>query len=101
MQHEREGGHIDRDLLNNVLSVFVEIGINTMECYEDDIEMHLLKNTEDYYFVKAQTWIHGTACSDYLIKVPFKTSMFAYIYMHSLLRLTFLYLDEAKSVFQP
>lgn len=81
MQNEREGGHIDGALVSNVLSIFVEISESFwMECYKDDFEYHLLKNTEDYYFLKAQNWVYGDSCTNYLIEV---TYLFAYIWLHS------------------
>lgn len=66
---EREGEQIDRALLKNVLGIFVEIGLGSMECYENDFEDFLLKDTTDYYSLKAQSWILEDSCPDYMIKV--------------------------------
>jgi hypothetical protein len=41
-----------------------------MECYENDFEDFLLKDTTEYYSVKAQSWIFEDSCQDYMIKVP-------------------------------
>ncbi|KAL5203429.1 hypothetical protein ABZP36_014381 [Zizania latifolia] len=65
---EREGEQIDRALLKNVLDIFVEIGLGSMEYYENDFEDSLLKDTTDYYSVKAQSWILEDSCPDYMIK---------------------------------
>jgi cullin 1 len=65
---EREGEQIDRALLKNVLGIFVEIGLGSMECYENDFEDFLLKDTTDYYSLKAQSWILEDSCPDYMIK---------------------------------
>ncbi|KAL5649397.1 hypothetical protein ACJX0J_040206, partial [Zea mays] len=65
---EREGEQIDRALLKNVLDIFVEIGLGQMECYENDFEDFLLKDTTEYYSVKAQSWILEDSCPDYMIK---------------------------------
>ncbi|AQK95118.1 Cullin-1 [Zea mays] len=65
---EREGEQIDRGLLKNVLDIFVEIGLGQMECYENDFEDFLLKDTTEYYSVKAQSWILEDSCPDYMIK---------------------------------
>jgi cullin 1 len=70
IDQEREGELIDRALLKNVLDIFVEIGLTTMECYENDFEDFLLKDTTEYYSVKAQSWIVEDSCPDYMIKVP-------------------------------
>jgi cullin 1 len=57
-------------LLKDVLDIFVEIGLTTMEFYENDFEDFLLKDTTEYYSVKAQNWIVEDSCPDYMIKVP-------------------------------
>jgi cullin 1 len=57
-------------VLKNVLDIFVEIGLGQMECYENDFEDFLLKDTTEYYSVKAQSWIFEDSCQDYMIKVP-------------------------------
>ncbi|KAG2616415.1 hypothetical protein PVAP13_3NG200132 [Panicum virgatum] len=59
---------IDRALLKNVLDIFVEIGLGQMDCYENDFEDFLLKDTTEYYSVKAQSWILEDSCPDYMIK---------------------------------
>jgi len=68
IDQEREGEQIDRALLKNVLDIFVEIGLGSMYCYENDFEDFLLKDTTDYYSVKAQSWIVEDSCPDYMIK---------------------------------
>ncbi|KAG8067204.1 hypothetical protein GUJ93_ZPchr0005g15249 [Zizania palustris] len=67
---EREGEQIDQALLKNVLDIFVEIGLGSMEYYENDFEdsLSLFKDTADYYSVKAQSWILEDSCPDYMIK---------------------------------
>ncbi|KAJ4846523.1 Cullin-1, partial [Turnera subulata] len=65
---EREGEQIDRALLKNVLDIFVEIGMQSMEKYENDFEEHMLKDSASYYSLKASNWILEDSCPDYLIK---------------------------------
>ncbi|KAL4384209.1 hypothetical protein GQ457_15G021860 [Hibiscus cannabinus] len=65
---EREGELIDRALLNNVLSIFVEVGMGQMDRYEDDFEVYMLHNTSTYYSRKASSWIEEGSCPDYLLK---------------------------------
>lgn len=55
--------------MKNVLDIFVEIGLGSMECYENDFEDLLLKDTAYYYSIKAQTWILEDSCPDYMLKV--------------------------------
>ncbi|XP_042442574.1 cullin-1-like isoform X2 [Zingiber officinale] len=68
IDREREGEQIDRALLKNVLDIFVEIGLGNMECYENDFEAHLLKDTAAYYSRKASNWILEDSCPDYMLK---------------------------------
>jgi len=53
-----------------------------MDCYENDFEDFLLKDTTEYYSVKAQSWILEDSCPDYMIKVPLveKVTVCSYIY---------------------
>ena len=54
---EREGDQIDRALLKNVLDIFIEVGMNTMDAYEGDFEVALLNETGEFYKRKAAAWI--------------------------------------------
>nr|VDD16724.1 unnamed protein product [Brassica rapa] len=65
---EREGEQIDRELLKNVLDVFVQSGMGTIERYKEDFEMFLLEETESYYARKASRWIQECSCPEYMIK---------------------------------
>ncbi|GLT32633.1 hypothetical protein SLA2020_072860 [Shorea laevis] len=65
---EREGEQIDRELLKNVLGIFVEIGMGSMECYENDFEEPMLIDTVRYYSHKATSWILEDSCPDYMLK---------------------------------
>ncbi|KAI3804647.1 hypothetical protein L1987_26348 [Smallanthus sonchifolius] len=68
IDQEREGEQIDRALLKNVLDIFVEIGMGQMECYENDFELSMLKDTAAYYSRKASNWILEVSCPDYMLK---------------------------------
>nr|CAB3460228.1 unnamed protein product [Digitaria exilis] len=65
---EIKGQVKDAVIALNVLDIFVEIGLGQMECYENDFEDFLLKDTTEYYSVKAQSWILEDSCPDYMIK---------------------------------
>lgn len=69
IDQEREGEQIDRALLKNVLDIFVEIGMGQMDCYENDFEVSMLKDTAAYYSRKASNWILEDSCPDYMLKV--------------------------------
>nr|ACS69068.1 CULLIN1-like protein 1 [Lilium longiflorum] len=68
IDREREGEQIDRALLKNVLDIFVEIGMGSMECYENDFEADMLKDASTYYSRKASAWILEDSCPDYMLK---------------------------------
>ncbi|XP_066162116.1 cullin-1 [Oryza sativa Japonica Group] len=67
---ERDGKVIDRDLLKDVLDVYVQIGLG-MECYEVDFENAFRESTRNYYSNKAQTSIlecNGADSPEYMLK---------------------------------
>ncbi|KAH0733608.1 hypothetical protein KY289_004796 [Solanum tuberosum] len=68
IDQEREGEQIDRALLKNVLDIFVEIGMGSMDYYENDFEAAMLKDTAAYYSRKASNWILEDSCPDYMLK---------------------------------
>ncbi|XP_010470191.1 PREDICTED: putative cullin-like protein 2 isoform X2 [Camelina sativa] len=65
---ERKGEQIDRELVENVLEVYAEIGMGTMEKYEEDFERFMLQDTVSYYTRKASMWMKECSSSDYLLK---------------------------------
>ncbi|XP_059625728.1 cullin-1-like isoform X2 [Cornus florida] len=68
IDQEREGELIDRALLKNVLGIFVEIGMGQMDCYENDFEDDMLKDTAAFYSQKASNWIVEDSCPDFMLK---------------------------------
>ncbi|KAH0725712.1 hypothetical protein KY284_001577 [Solanum tuberosum] len=68
IDQEREGEQIDRALLKNVLDIFVEIGMGSMDKYENDFEDAMLKDTAAYYSCKASNWILEDSYPDYMLK---------------------------------
>eukprot|EP00850_Spirogloea_muscicola_P018689 SM000174S03344 [mRNA] locus=s174:178867:184366:+ [translate_table: standard] len=68
IDREREGEQIDRALLKNVLGIFVEIGMGSMDAYEVDFEAFMLQDTADYYKRKASSWIQEDSCPDFMLK---------------------------------
>ncbi|EOA34107.1 hypothetical protein CARUB_v10021606mg [Capsella rubella] len=65
---EREGEEIDREVVEDVLEVYVENGMGTMERYEEDFERVMLQETVSYYSSKASMWMKEYSSSDYLLK---------------------------------
>ena len=50
------------------LSCLVQVGMNTMDCYEADFEAPMLVDTAQYYKRKAAVWIEEDSCPDYMVK---------------------------------
>ncbi|WCJ26040.1 cullin 1 [Euphorbia peplus] len=65
---EREGEQINRAVLKNVLGIYVEIGMGSMERYEEDFEASMIQDTGAYYSRKASIWILDDSCPDYMMK---------------------------------
>ncbi|KAG8389452.1 hypothetical protein BUALT_Bualt02G0230900 [Buddleja alternifolia] len=69
IDQEREGQLIDRALLKNVVDIFVEIGMEQMDFYQNDFEDAVLNDTAAYYSRKASNWIVEDSCPEYMLKV--------------------------------
>jgi len=65
---EREGEKSDRGLIKSITSIFVEMGLGTMDAYQNDFENDLLTHTSSFYTRKATQWIAEDSCPAYLIK---------------------------------
>ena len=60
---ERDGEQINRSLVKNVLGIFQEVGVNSMEKYDTDFEDFLLAETGAFYQRKAAIWVQvRTSC---------------------------------------
>ncbi|KAL0878311.1 hypothetical protein Bca101_028017 [Brassica carinata] len=68
IHNEREGQQIDRALLKNVLDLFVQNGMGSLERYEEDFEVFFLQETASYYSRQASRWIQEDSCPEYMIK---------------------------------
>ncbi|GMN73932.1 hypothetical protein TIFTF001_052276 [Ficus carica] len=55
-------------LMENVIDIFVKIGMGQMDQYEGDFEAVMLEDTGSYYNQKASNWILEDSCSDYMLK---------------------------------
>jgi len=64
---EREGQLIDKSLIKSVVELYEEMGMDTLDCYNSDLEEPLLTNTREFYARKREDWINDST-PDYLIK---------------------------------
>lgn len=68
MEMDREGVIVDYDMLREVLSIFQEVGMGSIQYYERDFEQAMLKATGEYYQRCATAWIQEDSTPDYLKK---------------------------------
>ena len=54
---ERAGEGSNRPLLKNVLSIFIEVGMGSMDCYQRDFEVGLVEATKEHYARVAAAWV--------------------------------------------
>lgn len=68
VEAERDGEQVDLGLLRDVLAIFQEVGMGSLECYEADFEKYLLTDTGSYFRRKAAIWIEEDSTPEYLTK---------------------------------
>ena len=49
INRERDGEKIDLPLLKSILHFFLQIGIDSMDFYKNNFEVHILEDTKTYY----------------------------------------------------
>ncbi|KAL2632998.1 hypothetical protein R1flu_004477 [Riccia fluitans] len=72
IDRERDEAPINRELLRSNIEIFLEIGMGSMDAYENDFEIVMLNDTACYYSRKAASWIEEESpCPEYykLLKV--------------------------------
>ena len=68
VEAERDGEQVDFGLLRDVLAIFQEVGMGSLERYEEDFEQALLIDTAAYFRRKAAVWIEEDSTPEYLSK---------------------------------
>lgn len=66
VDHGHEVKQIDWALLNNILGIFVHIGMGTIDAYEIDFETCILQDVVQYYSRKATSRIIVDSCPGYI-----------------------------------
>jgi cullin 1 len=64
---ERERKIIDKSLVKSIVELYKNMGMGTLESYNNDLEEPLLRNTREYYAKKREDWVNEST-ADYLIK---------------------------------
>ena len=69
VENERNGELVSVSLLKTVTSMWIDIGVNHQNVYEEDFENHFLMASSRFYMIEAQTFIAQCSCPEYLHKV--------------------------------
>eukprot|EP00429_Kryptoperidinium_foliaceum_P007466 CAMPEP_0176023990 /NCGR_PEP_ID=MMETSP0120_2-20121206/11714_1 /TAXON_ID=160619 /ORGANISM="Kryptoperidinium foliaceum, Strain CCMP 1326" /LENGTH=743 /DNA_ID=CAMNT_0017357161 /DNA_START=67 /DNA_END=2298 /DNA_ORIENTATION=- len=64
---EREGKIIDKSLVKNIVELYENMGMGSLDAYNADLEEALLASTREFYAKKREDWINDST-PDYLIK---------------------------------
>ena len=65
---ERNGYIIDRDLMKEAISMYLELGIDGVNVYEIEFEQEFLAQTKKFYAAESLQYLSGNSCSAYLKK---------------------------------
>eukprot|EP01080_Neovahlkampfia_damariscottae_P009387 gene9387-1598_t len=65
---ERNGDQIDRSVMKDGVSLFIEMGLNSLTAYEQDFEAPLLSATSTFYKHESGLWISQDSCPSYMKK---------------------------------
>jgi cullin 1 len=64
---ERNGTQIETSILKSIVKLYEDMGMGTMDVYNNDFEAALLNSTRVYYSVKSNLWGDDMSTPDYLI----------------------------------
>lgn len=64
---ERNSQIIDKSLVKNIVELYENMGMGSLDAYNADLEEPLLNSTREYYAKKREEWINDST-PDYLIK---------------------------------
>jgi cullin 1 len=65
---ERTGEMIDRSVMKDGVTLFIEMGLNTLNAYEKDFEAPLIYETSTFYKRESASWINQDSVPDYMKK---------------------------------
>mmetsp|Transcript_20177 Transcript_20177/g.47032 ORF Transcript_20177/g.47032 Transcript_20177/m.47032 type:complete len:754 (+) Transcript_20177:60-2321(+) len=65
---ERQGEHIDQDLVKGVIDMFIDLGIGNLTIYQSEFEEAFLPATTDYFVRQASGWLSEDSFPEYLRK---------------------------------
>lgn len=65
---ERQGEHIDQDLVKGVIEMFIDLGIGNLNVYATEFEECFLPATTDYFVRQASGWLSEDSFPEYIRK---------------------------------
>mmetsp|Transcript_25222 Transcript_25222/g.64092 ORF Transcript_25222/g.64092 Transcript_25222/m.64092 type:complete len:755 (+) Transcript_25222:109-2373(+) len=65
---ERQGEHIDQDLVKGVIDMFIDLGLGNPNVYNTEFEEAFLPATSDYFVRQASGWLSEDSFPEYLRK---------------------------------
>jgi cullin 1 len=98
---ERIGESIDRAVMKDGVTLFIEMGLNTLTAYEKDFEAPLIHETSSFYKRESARWIAEDSCPDYMRKAEdrlLQEQARAQAYLHSTTEQTLIKKVEAELI---
>jgi len=68
INQERDGGSIDRTLVDNCVKIYDIMGMRTHPVYEEDFERHLISGAQGYYSSKSNEWLEIDSTPTYMFR---------------------------------
>jgi len=65
---ERQGEHIDQDLVKGIIDMFIDLGLRNPNVYNTEFEEAFLPATSDYFVRQASGWLSEDSFPEYLRK---------------------------------
>jgi len=65
---ERQGEHIDQDLVKGVIDMFIDLGLGSPNVYNTEFEETLLPAASDYFTRQASGWLSEDSFPEYMRK---------------------------------
>lgn len=70
--NERQGLIIDKSQMKGILSMLVDLGVDSLEVYEEDFERAFLEATRTFYRQESQQYLLENQCPEYLFKAEMR-----------------------------
>merc|ERR1719408_952898 len=65
---ERQGEHIDQDLVKGIIDMFIDLGLGQLNVYTSEFEEAFLSGSSDYFVRQASGWLSEDSFPEYLRK---------------------------------